>query len=156
MLMRDEYDPKEAREIFSSACDLDPAQQESYVRNACAGRDTLFDEVMSLLRYDAITESNDGISSTDFQLESEPENHPDHIDCYEVESMIGRGGCGVVYKAHQHAPIERIVAIKLIRPGMDSGSVLRRFEFERKALERMNHPNIARVLDSGIDTSLIL
>ena len=153
MLMRDEYDPKEAREIFSSACDLDPAQQESYVRNACAGRDTLFDEVMSLLRYDAITESNDGISSTDFQLESEPENHPDHIDCYEVESMIGRGGCGVVYKAHQHAPIERIVAIKLIRPGMDSGSVLRRFEFERKALERMNHPNIARVLDSGIDTS---
>ncbi len=151
--MSDEYDPKEAREIFASACDLDPAQQESFVRDACAGRDTLFDEVMSLLRYDAITESNDGLSSTDFHLDNEPERHPEQIDRYQIESMIGRGGCGVVYKAHQHAPIERVVAIKLIRPGMDSGSVLRRFEFERKVLERMNHPNIARVLDSGIDAS---
>lgn len=151
--MSDEYDPKEAREIFASACDLDLEQQEPFVRNACDGRETLFDEVMSLLRFDAITESSDGLSSTDFQLESEPEVHPEQIDRYEIEKMIGKGGCGVVYRAHQRAPIERVVALKLIRPGMDSGSVLRRFEFERKALERMNHPNIARVLDSGIVAS---
>lgn len=151
--MNDEYDPKEAREIFTSACDLEPAQQEPFVREACAGRETLFDEVMSLLRFDAMTESGDGLSSVDFQIEDELEAHPDQIDRYEIVEMIGRGGCGVVYKAHQHAPIERVVALKLIRPGMDSGSVLRRFEFERKALERMNHPNIARVLDSGIVAS---
>jgi eukaryotic-like serine/threonine-protein kinase len=153
MLMSNEYNPKEAREIFASACDLEPDQQEAFVRNACAGRSTLFDEVMSLLRYDAITESNDGLSSTDFNLENELEVHPEQIDRYEIDSMIGRGGCGVVYKANQRVPIERVVALKLIRPGMDSGSVLRRFEFERKALERMNHPNIARVLDSGIVSS---
>ena len=151
--MSNDYDPKEAREIFASACDLDPAQQESFVRKACNNRETLFDEVMSLLRYDAITDSSDGLSSTEFQLESVPEVHPEKIDRYEIDTMIGRGGCGVVYRAHQHTPIERVVALKLIRPGMDSGSVLRRFEFERKALERMNHPNIARVLDSGIVSS---
>ncbi len=151
--MNDNYSPKEARDIFASACDLEPTQQEAFVRSACGGRETLFDEVMSLLRFDAITESSDGLSSTDFHIDNEPEEHPEQIDRYEIESMIGRGGCGVVYKAYQNAPIKRVVALKLIRPGMDSGSVLRRFEFERKALERMNHPNIAQVLDSGIVAS---
>ena len=87
--MSNDYDPKEAREIFASACDLDPAQQESFVRKACNNRETLFDEVMSLLRYDAITDSSDGLSSTEFQLESVPEVHPEKIDRYEIDTMIG-------------------------------------------------------------------
>ena len=148
--MDDPFDPMKAREIFASACDLESDKQESFVRDACNGRVTLYEEVMSLLRFDALTESGDGISSNPAITKLELGDHPERIDRYEIEDVIGYGGCGVVYKAHQSTPIERVVAIKVIRPGMDSGSVLRRFEFERKALERMNHPNIARVLDSGI------
>lgn len=148
--MDDSFDPMKAREIFASACDLQPEKQEPFVRDACAGHETLYEEVMSLLQFDAMTESNDGISTNPAIEHLKLGEHPDQIDRYEIEDVIGYGGCGVVYRAHQSTPIERDVAIKVIRPGMDSGSVLRRFEFERKALERMNHPNIASVLDSGI------
>lgn len=148
--MSDQFDQTETREIFMAACDLRPEEQESFVRRACKGREDLFEEVMSLLRYDAMTESGDGISTGPRIEDLHPVEHPEQIDKYEIEEVIGRGGCGMVYRAYQRTPIERRVAIKLIRPGMDSGSVLRRFEFERKVLERMNHPNIARVLDSGI------
>lgn len=148
--MSESFDQSETREIFASACDLRPEEQEAFVRLACQGREELYEEVMSLLRFDALTESGDGISSTPAIKDPYVLDHPERIDRYEIECVIGHGGCGVVYRAHQQTPIERRVAIKLIRPGMDSGSVLRRFEFERKALERMNHPNIARVLDSGI------
>ena len=148
--MDDAFDPMKAREIFASACDLQPEKQEPFVREACAGQETLYEEVMSLLQFDAMTESNDGISTNPVIERLELGEHPDQIDRYEIADVIGYGGCGVVYRAHQSTPIKRQVALKVIRPGMDSGSVLRRFEFERKALERMNHPNIASVLDSGI------
>lgn len=148
--MDDAFDPMKAREIFATACDLQPEKQEPFVRDACAGHETLYEEVMSLLQFDAMTESNDGISTNPAIEQVKLGEHPDHIERYEIEGVIGYGGCGVVYRAHQSNPIERDVAVKVIRPGMDSGSVLRRFEFERKALERMNHPNIASVLDSGI------
>jgi len=148
--MSESFGQSETREIFASACDLRPEEQEPFVRRACKGREDLYKDVMSLLRFDAMTESGDGISSTPAMKDPYIADHPERIDGYEIEEVIGHGGCGVVYRAHQRIPIERTVAIKLIRPGMDSNSVLRRFEFERKALERMNHPNIARVLDSGI------
>lgn len=148
--MSDQFDQGETREIFVAACDLRPEEQEAFVRRACKGREDLYREVMSLLRYDAMTESGDGISTGPSIDDLHQVEHPEQIDRYEIEEVIGRGGCGMVYRAHQQKPIERRVAIKLIRSGMDSGSVLRRFEFERKVLERMNHPNIARVLDSGI------
>lgn len=148
--MSESFGQSETREIFASACDLRPEEQEPFVRRACKGREELYKDVMSLLRFDAMTESGDGISSTPAMKDPYIADHPERIDGYEIEEVIGHGGCGVVYRAHQRKPIERTVAIKLIRPGMDSNSVLRRFEFERKALERMNHPNIARVLDSGI------
>src|SRR5205807_2148109 len=63
--------------------------------------------------------------------------------------QIGAGGMGVVYMAQQQEPVRRTVALKIIKPGMDSGQVLARFEAERQALSLMDHPNIARVLDAG-------
>src|SRR5262249_20954800 len=59
------------------------------------------------------------------------------------------GGMGTVYMAEQTAPVHRMVALKVIKPGMDSRQVLARFEAERQALALMDHPNIAKVLDSG-------
>jgi tetratricopeptide (TPR) repeat protein len=68
---------------------------------------------------------------------------------YKLLEEIGAGGMGTVWMAQQTEPVKRVVAVKLIRPGMDSKQVLARFEAERQALALMDHPNIARVLDAG-------
>ena len=68
---------------------------------------------------------------------------------YKLLQLIGEGGMGVVYMAEQTMPIRRKVAVKIIKPGMDSRQVIARFEAERQALALMDHPNIARVLDAG-------
>jgi serine/threonine protein kinase/Tfp pilus assembly protein PilF len=75
---------------------------------------------------------------------------PEHIGRYRVLDVIGEGGMGTVYKAEQREPLRRTVAIKVIKPGFDSRQVIARFESERQALARMDHPNIARVLDAGM------
>jgi pentatricopeptide repeat protein len=71
------------------------------------------------------------------------------IGPYKLLSTMGEGGYGVVYLAEQHKPIRRRVALKVIKPGMDSKEVLARFEAERQALALLDHPNIAKVLDAG-------
>jgi len=68
---------------------------------------------------------------------------------YKLLEQIGGGGMGIVYMAEQLHPVRRKVALKIIKPGMDSGQVIARFEAERQALTMMDHPNIARVLDAG-------
>ena len=72
------------------------------------------------------------------------------IGPYKLIERLGEGGMGIVYLAQQHEPIRRKVALKVIKPGMDSRQVLARFEAERNALALMDHPNIARVLDGGM------
>src|SRR5262249_40800404 len=71
------------------------------------------------------------------------------IGPYKLIQEIGEGGMGTVYLAQQTAPVKRLVALKVIKPGMDSKQVLVRFAAERQALALMDHPNIARVLDAG-------
>src|SRR5216683_2119636 len=73
----------------------------------------------------------------------------DRIGRYKLLQKIGEGGMGAVWMAEQLEPVRRQVALKLIKPGMDSGQVLARFEAERQALALMDHPNIAKVLDAG-------
>jgi serine/threonine protein kinase len=75
--------------------------------------------------------------------------HPTRIGPYVVQQVIGEGGMGTVYRAEQREPIHRIVAVKIIKLGMDTRRVIARFESERQALAIMNHPNVARVLDAG-------
>jgi eukaryotic-like serine/threonine-protein kinase len=71
------------------------------------------------------------------------------IGSYKILNKIARGGMGVVYRAEQQYPVRRIVALKVIKPGMDSEHVIARFQAERQALAVMDHPNIARVFDAG-------
>ncbi len=71
------------------------------------------------------------------------------IDRYKLLEQIGEGGFGVVYMAEQREPVRRMVALKIIKLGMDTKQVIARFESERQALALMEHPNIARVLDAG-------
>jgi WD40 repeat protein/tRNA A-37 threonylcarbamoyl transferase component Bud32 len=68
---------------------------------------------------------------------------------YKLLQQIGEGGMGVVYMAEQEQPVRRRVAVKVVKPGMDSKQVIARFEAERQALSMMDHPHIARVLDAG-------
>ena len=71
------------------------------------------------------------------------------IGRYELLSLIGEGGMGLVYQAEQKEPVKRRVALKIIKPGMDSAQVIARFEAERQALALLDHPNIAHVFDAG-------
>src|SRR5688572_22563965 len=74
---------------------------------------------------------------------------PSHIGPYRIIAALGSGGMGVVYKAEQRHPMKRLVALKLIKLGMDTRHVIARFESERQALTVMDHPNIAKVIDAG-------
>src|SRR6266481_4321976 len=79
-----------------------------------------------------------------------PQERPGtHIGPYKLLQQIGEGGFGVVFMAEQLEPVRRRVAVKVIKPGMDTRQVIARFEAERQALAVMDHPNIARVLDAG-------
>src|SRR6476660_899832 len=75
------------------------------------------------------------------------------IGPYKLMEQIGEGGFGLVFVAEQQEPVRRKVALKIIKPGMDSQQVITRFEAERQALALMDHPNIARVFDAGATDS---
>jgi len=82
-------------------------------------------------------------------VQSVTEKAGDTIGRYKLREKVGEGGWGAVYVAEQEEPVRRRVALKVIKPGMDSRQVIARFEAERQALAMMDHPNIARVLDAG-------
>lgn len=76
--------------------------------------------------------------------------HPERVGAYRVLRVLGEGGFGVVYEGEQTEPVRRRVAVKVIKPGMDSHAVIARFEAERQALAVMDHPCIAKVFDGGL------
>lgn len=78
-----------------------------------------------------------------------PVDPPERIGSYRILQVLGEGGMGIVYEAEQVEPVRRRVALKILKPGMDTKQILARFEAERQALAVMEHPNIAKVLDAG-------
>ncbi len=156
------------RSIFFAALEIeDPAARRVYLDEACRADPALRERVDALLAADeeARTFMNRSPASTPFDLASAelagsaaPGESPGPVDRatgatladrYLVGEEIGRGGMGTVYRAEQLRPVRREVAVKLVNPGMDSRSVLARFEAERQALAVMDHPHIAKVLDAG-------
>ncbi|MDB5298853.1 MAG: pknB 2, partial [Phycisphaerales bacterium] len=75
---------------------------------------------------------------------------PEFIGAFRVLEVIGEGGMGVVYKAEQREPVRRIVALKVIKLGMDTKEVVARFEAKRQALAMLSHPNVAKVFEAGM------
>jgi serine/threonine protein kinase len=136
-----------AREIAS------PEARAEYLRQACGSDSNLFERVQVLLRaYEgqaSFLESPPviGISQTIDQPAAETPGTI--IGPYKLIESIGEGGMGTVWMAQQTEPVKRLVALKLIKAGMDSRQVIARFEAERQALALMDHANIARVLDAG-------
>ncbi|QDV43886.1 Serine/threonine-protein kinase PknB [Stieleria neptunia] len=104
--------------------------------------------------YEPEATASDGLEEEDSVVleahrPSWPKGIPPEIGPYKLLQEIGQGGMGTVYMAEQSKPVTRRVALKIIKPGMDSRQVIARFEAERQALAMMEHPNIARVLDAG-------
>jgi serine/threonine protein kinase len=141
------------REIFLEALDIStPEARAAYVRGAC-GRDfDLRGKVEELLKEHF---SNDSLLAGAAVAVERPDvgessaGKSQSIGRYRLLEKIGEGGCGVVYVAEQTEPVRRRVAVKIIKLGMDTKSVVARFEAERQALALMDHPNIAKVLDAG-------
>src|SRR6266852_6085336 len=138
------------KEIFSQALEKQPpAEREKFLAEACKGQPELRAQVESLLR--AHEQAGDFLGQTIPLPSSDFEMQPPGtmIGRYKLLEKIGEGGFGVVYMAEQQEPVQRKVALKIIKPGMDTREVIARFEAERQALALMDHPNIARVLDGG-------
>ncbi len=142
--------------IFVAAVALaTAAERAEYLDHACAGDAALRGHVEALLRaHERAGHLLDrpvpgGPQQTAAYL---PNEQPGTMIAsrYKLLEAIGEGGMGSVWVAEQTQPVRRKVALKLIKPGMDSRSVLARFEAERQALAVMDHPNIAKVLDGGL------
>ena len=142
----------DAERIFLSAVDNHPPEKwDSFLQQVCSGDLPLLGRVRRLLAAHAaanpLLEALPAVATLD--LNGPLERPGMQIDRYKLLEKIGEGGMGVVYMAEQREPVRRTVALKVIKPGMDTHQVVARFEAERQALALMNHPNIAKVLDAG-------
>ena len=150
--------PFDEEAIFKIACQI--ASQDArieYLQQICGDNVAHFGRIVSLLR---VYEEESGFFESRAQgigaatkILSISEKPGTLIGPYKLLQVIGEGGMGLVYMAEQTEPVKRKVALKLIKPGMDSHQVLARFEAERQALVLMDHVNIARVLDAGTNSS---
>ena len=141
---------KDAKAIFSAAVEYYvPDQWEGYIVNACGDDEALRQRVRELL--DAHRHGDSLFDREGRMTEGAPisERVGTQIGPYKLLQEIGEGGFGVVYMAEQQRPVRRKVALKIIKPGMDTKQVIARFEAARQALAMMDHPNIAKVFDAG-------
>ena len=139
-------------DIFNAARKLhSPAERAEYLERACSDPELRAHIARMLRAYDE-QPSYLAAPACELAATSGPasaERPGTLIGPYKLLEQIGEGGMGLVYMAEQQQPVRRLVALKIIRPGMDSKQVIARFEAERQALALMDHPNIAKVLDAG-------
>jgi serine/threonine protein kinase len=144
---------REEQAIFEAARQIEarPAR-EAYLQQVCGGDVPLVGRVQALLK--AFEQSASflevpasGLAAT--QDEPRQERIGAVIGPYKLLEQIGEGGFGVVFMAEQSQPVRRRIALKILKPGMDTRQIVARFEAERQALAIMDHPNIAKVFDGG-------
>jgi len=136
-------------DIFAEALELPPSERDAFLDRACAG------DHIRRTRIEALLLGHEAAKSFLEQPLSPPpapaaeETAGMRIGPYTLVRRLGEGGCGVVWLAEQTSPLRRQVALKVIKLGMDTRSIIARFEAERQALALMTHPDIARVYDAG-------
>jgi WD40 repeat protein/predicted Ser/Thr protein kinase len=150
--------------LFDQAADLPPAEQQALLESACADDPGLRAEVERLLAQDARLEAAKGsaflhsplLRGTDEPPMDAAPSHPggkpllpSHLGRYRLIRLLGEGGMGAVYEAEQDSP-RRIVALKVVRPGLASSALLQRFRHESQILGRLHHPGIAQVYEAGL------
>jgi serine/threonine protein kinase/WD40 repeat protein len=146
--------PQDDSLLFSAALAMPAAERSTFIAGACGNDEARRERLESLLHaHEASGEFLEESLAAGLRTAPRPKAHEikagDWIDRYKLLQKIGEGGCGAVYWAEQEEPLRRHVALKVIKLGMDTKAVIARFEAERQALARMDHPNIARVLDAG-------
>jgi serine/threonine protein kinase len=146
------------RSIFAAALDIpDPAERAAYLDQACQRQPGLRQHIDELIA--AQEELGSFLARPAVVPEGVMANPPvregpgSKIGPYKLLQQIGEGGMGIVYMAEQEQPVRRKVALKIIKPGMDSQQVIVRFEAERQALAMMDHLHIAKVFDAGTTES---
>jgi serine/threonine protein kinase len=149
-------DPKRIRDLFLAAAELHAGDRDAYLSANIGDDAELRAAVERLLAAHEqpaplLDRPAPGVPTADFAPISETVGTK--IGPYKLMEQIGEGGFGLVFVAEQTEPVRRKVALKVIKPGMDSSQVIARFQAERQALAMMDHPNIARVLDAGATDS---
>ena len=134
-----------AHELFNQVRRLTDQGTADFLHRECGSDEALRSEVESLLE----NHREEFLESPPHLRETKPPPLPESIGGCKIIGLLGEGGMGIVYLAEQREPIRRRVALKLLKPGMDTKEVIARFEAERQALAMMEHPNIARVYDAG-------
>jgi serine/threonine protein kinase len=152
-------DPNSAKAIFLEAVEqYAPDQWPAFLDRVCAGQPDLRGRVETLLEAHCeiasaqdreLAEAADAIPVATADQPPLTEQPGTVVGPYKLLEQIGEGGFGIVFMAEQQKPIRRSVALKILKPGMDTKQVIARFEAERQALALMDHPNIAKVLDAG-------
>lgn len=143
MVLRQAREEVTEADLFAAALALPAAERDRYLKRACSTDEGLFERLTRLL--DAFADATTFISASPVA----DGDVTDRIGPYRLMKELGEGGCGVAYLAEQTAPVRREVALKVIKPGMDTKAVIARFEAERQALALLDHPNIAKVFDAG-------
>jgi eukaryotic-like serine/threonine-protein kinase len=145
------------KEIFNQARRISaPEERLAYLQEACGSDPTAVARILELLRaHDEKQGFGESRAAKYAATVTDPltEGVGTVIGPYKLLEQIGEGGFGIVFMADQHAPVRRRVALKIIKPGMDTKQVLARFDAERQALALMDHPNIARAIDAGATDS---
>ena len=148
----------DAESIFLAALELSAQDRATFLGTVCGHDTQLHRRIVALLSAHEgapgfLPEEPGNVvvdSAAQFPFLRLPTEQPgDKIGRYKLLQKLGEGGCGVVYMAEQEEPVRRRVALKIIKLGMDTHSVVARFDAERQALALMDHANIARVLDAG-------
>jgi serine/threonine protein kinase len=151
------HDDAKAKSIFLSAIEeYQPKQWPEFLDGACGDNAALRAQVEELLEsYSHLGSFREKPGADIAATTDQPhlEKLGAQIGPFKLLEVIGVGGMGVVYRAEQREPLERQVALKIIKPGMDTQQVIARFDAERHALARMDHANIAHVLDAGTTDS---
>jgi hypothetical protein len=146
--------PKGEETIFAEALRLPPEERAAYLTQATGSNPELRRRVESLLESYGAGDFLEEAAAPELRQTLDvtlplTEKLVDTIGRYKLREQIGEGGYGVVYVAEQTEPVRRRVALKVIKLGMDTKSVVARFEAERQALALMDHPNLAKVFDAG-------
>lgn len=144
--------------VFARALEIeDEGRRQDFLRQACGSDATLRAEIEEMLlvrsRADGFMRNPGAFDPTQPGATKVNEKPGGFIGSYKLLQQIGEGGMGTVFMAEQERPVRRKVALKIIKPGMDTGQVIARFEAERQALAMMDHTNIAKVLDAGTTDS---
>ena len=143
--------------VFNEAVEIeDAARRAEFLGTACGDDAALREKVEGLLKAHAEMGDGSGFLGGAGDGPADPAaagETGEKVGRYKLLQKIGEGGWGIVYMAEQMVPVRRRVALKIIKPGMDSRQVMARFEAERQALAMMDHPNIAHVLDAGATES---